>query len=833
MKHTSTLNWQHAAALATLMILSACGGSGSTTLIGTAGGLAATTHQVSGSVSGLTANGLVLSVNGTTLPVAAGATTFTFPTPVTVGTSYAITVATQPTGQTCTVNSGTGTIGTANVANAVVTCAKNAYSLGGTVNGLNGSGLVLANGNDTVTVPANATTFTLPTAVAYGASYAVTVKTQPAGLACAVTLGSGTMPASAISAVVVTCTDQTFRLSAGSISGLATSGLTLSVNGGTPVAVPANTTTFSLPIGVAYGSSYAVTVATQPTGLTCTVTNGTGTMPAGNVSNIGITCADNAYDLGGSISGLTASGLVLAFGSDSVSVASGATTFTLPTAVAYGSSYAVTITSQPTGHTCTVSNGTGTMPAGAVTNVAVTCAATTYTLGGTLTGVTTTGLTLANGSDTLNVAANATVFTLPAGVAPGASYNVTVQAHPAGQSCTVSTNGSGTMPSSDVTSIAVICVAGSVSLFYPFGTSSGQDGQEPYGSLIQGNDGNFYGLTYGGGTNNDGTVFKITPAGVETVLYSFGAVSHDGVWPYGNLIQGNDGNFYGLTNGGGTNYYGTVFKITPAGVETVLYSFGAVSHDGQEPYGSLIQASDGNLYGMTESGGTNGTGTVFKIVTDGTVGGTTESVFYSFGHSGGNDGESPYYGSLIQASDGNFYGMTQSGGTNSAGILFKITPAGVETVLYTFGATGIDAYGPYGSLIQASDGNFYGMTYEGGTNDDGTVFKIVTDGTVGGTTESVLHSFGSSNDGSEPYGSLIQGNDGNFYGMTYEGGTNNDGTVFKITPAGVESVVYSFGSVSNDGRGPYGSLIQGNDGNFYGMTYGGGVDGDGIVFEIN
>jgi uncharacterized repeat protein (TIGR03803 family) len=749
MQYTFMLNWKTVVALASLMILSACGGSGSTTLIGT-DGLNTTTHEVGGSLSGLTASGLVLSVNGSPLTVAAGATTFTFPIGVAVGTNYAITVATQPNGQTCTVANGTGTIGTANVANAVVTCADVAYSLGGKVNGLNASGLVLANGSNTVTVAENATTFTFATAVPTGASYAVTVKTQPAGLACAVTLGSGTMPASAITAVVVTCTDQTFRLSVGSISGLATGGLTLALNGGTPVAVSA-----------------------------------------------------------------------------------GATTFTLPTAVAYGSSYAVTITSQPTGHTCTVSNGTGTMPAGAVTNVAVTCAATTYTLGGTLTGVTTTGLTLANGSDTLNVAANATVFTLPAGVAPGASYNVTVQAHPAGQSCTVSTNGSGTMPSSDVTSIAVICVAGSVSLFYPFGTSSGQDGQEPYGSLIQGNDGNFYGLTYGGGTNNDGTVFKITPAGVETVLYSFGAVSHDGVWPYGNLIQGNDGNFYGLTNGGGTNYYGTVFKITPAGVETVLYSFGAVSHDGQEPYGSLIQASDGNLYGMTESGGTNGTGTVFKIVTDGTVGGTTESVFYSFGHSGGNDGESPYYGSLIQASDGNFYGMTQSGGTNSAGILFKITPAGVETVLYTFGATGIDAYGPYGSLIQASDGNFYGMTYEGGTNDDGTVFKIVTDGTVGGTTESVLHSFGSSNDGSEPYGSLIQGNDGNFYGMTYEGGTNNDGTVFKITPAGVESVVYSFGSVSNDGRGPYGSLIQGNDGNFYGMTYGGGVDGDGIVFEIN
>jgi hypothetical protein len=465
MKHTVTLHWKHALALASVMLLSACGGSGSTTLMGTNGSLAATTHQVSGTVSGLSASGMVLSINGTPLTVAANATTFTFPGGITVGTSYAVTVSAQPTGQTCTVNNGTGTIGTANVANLVVTCAENAYTVGGSISGLTAGGLVLAFGSDSVTVASGATTFTLPTPVAYGSSYAVTVQSQPTGETCSVTGGDGTMGTANVANVVVACAGKAFSLG-GTISGLSTAGLVLA-NGGTTVSPSANATTFTLP-AAAVGSSYAVTVQTQPTGLACAVTHGTGTMPASAVTTVAVSCTNQPFNLGGSISGLTTSGLVLANGSDSLTVSSGATRFTMPTPVAYRSPYAVTVYAQPSGLTCTVSQGSGTMPAAAVTSVAIVCADKTYPVGGTVSGLTAGGLVLANGSDMLPVNSGAISFTLPTYVAFGSPYAVTVQTQPAGLTCSVS-NGTNTMGAGAVTNVAVTCavntytVGGSIS----------------------------------------------------------------------------------------------------------------------------------------------------------------------------------------------------------------------------------------------------------------------------------------------------------------------------------------------------------------------------------
>ena len=293
-------------------------------------------------------------------------------------------------------------------------------------------------------------------------------------------------------------------------------------------------------------------------------------------------------------------------------------------------------------------------------------------------------------------------------------------------------------------------------------------GANPHGSLIQANDGNLYGMTSLGDF-----LFKMTLAGAAMDLYIFPAFAGDGATPLGALIQGSDGNFYGTTSAGGTNGNGTVFKITIGGVETWLYSFGSVAGDGSYPNGSLIQASDDNFYGTTSTGGANGAGTVFKITPAG-----SELVLHSFGARASGDGESPY-GSLIQASDGNFYGMTLGGGSNGTGAVFKITPAGAESVLYSFGAAGSgDANSPYGNLIQASDGNFYGMTYGGGANTCGSVgcgavIRITTAG-----AESVLYSFGANaNDGQNPYGSLIQASDGNLYGMTHGGGA---GTVIRI-----------------------------------------------------
>jgi hypothetical protein len=354
--------------------IAGCGGGG-----GDSGGSTtppAATYTLGGTDSGVTASGLVLANAGTTLAVASGATTFSFGSVLSAGSSYAVTVQSSPTGLTCSVANGTGSAVAADVSNVAVTCSSQAFTLGGTISGLTTAGLVLANGTSTVTVAANATTFTLPTSVAMGASYAVTVATQPAGLTCTVANGTGTMPAANVTNVAVSCTSTTattFNLG-GTISGLTSSGLVLANGSGNTITVAANATTFTLPNKVASGATYAVTVQTQPSGLNCTVANGTGTMPAANVTNVAVTCTVNTYNLGGTISGLTTSGLVLANGSgNTVTVAANATSFTLPNKLAAGTAYAVTVQTQPSGLNCTITNASGTMPAANVTNVTVSC----------------------------------------------------------------------------------------------------------------------------------------------------------------------------------------------------------------------------------------------------------------------------------------------------------------------------------------------------------------------------------------------------------------------------------------------------------------------------
>jgi uncharacterized repeat protein (TIGR03803 family) len=340
------------------------------------------------------------------------------------------------------------------------------------------------------------------------------------------------------------------------------------------------------------------------------------------------------------------------------------------------------------------------------------------------------------------------------------------------------------------------------STLYTFGTAA-PILEDPNSPLLQASDGDFYGTTATGGANGNGTVYKITAAGIETVLYSFGASPADATNPYGSLIQATDGNFYGTTSEGGAQRVcgvglcGAVYKITPAGVETVLHSFtdapyGASPSHAYGPRGGMIQASDGNFYG-TAGGGANrcnsdigrlvGCGSVYMITPAG-----VETVIYSFGASA-SDGTSPV-GALIQASDGNFYGTTSAGGANGFGTVFKVTPAGIETVLHSFGASPSDGRNlfppPFESLIQASDGNFYGMTPGGGAN-------------------------------TCPAGSPL---------------TNSCGTVFEITPAGVETILYSFGASASDGSNPEGNLVQASDGNFYGVTEGGGSQKSGTVFKL-
>ncbi len=830
------------AMLIALLVLSGCSGGGSSS-----NGVAPTaqTYSLSGTVSGLDSSGLVLMVNAqrqrrvayptdykynpsgrepmvngldfsghalmvnaTAVSVAAGKTTQGLVSSLPSGTSYSVTVQRQPTGETCTVAGGTGTIQSANAANVVVTCSNQAYSLQGTISGLNGPGLVLANGTDTFVVSSGATSFTMPAPVAYTSSYAVTVQTQPPGLACAVGNGAGSMPANAVTNVAITCTDQPFSLG-GTISGLGNNaGLTLT-NGSDALAVAAGSTSFTMPTPVAFGSRYSVAVQTAPAGLTCTVSNASGTMPAGNVASLVIACSDQSYTVGGTIGGLISSGMVLANGSDTLAVNSGASSFTMPTAVAYTSAYAVTVQMQPTGLTCSVSNGTGTMSSAAVTNIAITCSANTYTVGGTISGLTASGLVLLdNGGDATTVSANATQFTMNTGVAYGSAYAITVQTPPAGLVCSVS-NGTGTVGAADVTSVSIAC-ASNFTLLHSF-AGGGADGEDPYHILIQASDGDFYGSTLDGGTSNGGTIYEISPSGTETLFYSFASM------PWAGLIQGSNGDFYGTTASGGSSGRGTVFMLTPSGTETVLYSFPAGS---SEPYCGLIEGSDGNFYGTTGANGTSDDGTVFKITPGG-----VKTVLHVFPKTG-SDGEIPYAG-VIQGSDGNFYGTTYFGGGNGFGTVFRVTPSGTETVLYSF-AGGSDGEHPYAGVIQGSDGNFYGTTYQGGAGGYGTAFKITPSG-----TETVLHSFaGGSSDGANPEAGLTQGTDGNFYGNTYQGGAGNLGTVFEITPSGTETVLHSFAGGSGDGANPTANLLQSSDGNLYGSTGAGGTSGYGTFFKV-
>lgn len=407
-------------------------------------------------MSGLSTSGLALANNGVNLDISAGATSFTFGQVLTNEAPYSgydVTVPIQPSGQTCTVTNGTGTA-TANVSNVVVTCSDRTFNVGGTISGLTTSGLVLANGSDTLSVPAGATSFTMPTAVAYGSSYTVTVATQPTGLACNVTNGTGTVGADAVTNIAVSCTDQPSTVG-GSIKGLGSATGLVLVNGTDTYTVPPDATSFTLDAPQPVGGAYAVRVKSQPTGLTCSAGNSPGTMPPHDVTDVSITCSDQAYSLGGTVAGLTATGLVLSDGTDTYSVPANATRFTMPTAVAYGSSYAVSVKIQPAGLTCTVSDATGTMSAGTVTSV--TCAPDAYTLGGSISGLTASGLVLTDGTDNLSVAANATQFSMPKALAVGSNYAVTIQTQPSRGSCQI-TNGTGTV-TGDMSSVQVVCGA--------------------------------------------------------------------------------------------------------------------------------------------------------------------------------------------------------------------------------------------------------------------------------------------------------------------------------------------------------------------------------------
>jgi len=309
----------------------------------------------------------------------------------------------------------------------------------------------------------------------------------------------------------------------------------------------------------------------------------------------------------------------------------------------------------------------------------------------------------------------------------------------------------------------------------------------------------------------------------------------NGISPSGALVLGMDGNLYGTTLTGGTTLNsdsnctesgcGTVFKMTTTGVLTTLYNFCALADcaDGAGPGGSLVQDSDGNFYGTTYNGGAHDSnGTVFQITTAGVL-----TTLYSFcALSNCTDGSLPEAG-LVQGSNGDFYGTTRAGGAYGGGTFFQITPGGTLTTLYSFCSLSncTDGMWPEGGLVKASNGNFYGTTHYGGAHSsDGTVFEITTAGVL--TTLYSFCSLSNCADGMWPEAGLIQGSNGDFYGTTYYGGAyGSNGTVFQITSGGVLTTLYSFCALSGcaDGSLPQAGLVQGTDGNFFGTTTQGGT----------
>ncbi len=329
-----------------------------------------------------------------------------------------------------------------------------------------------------------------------------------------------------------------------------------------------------------------------------------------------------------------------------------------------------------------------------------------------------------------------------------------------------------------------------------------------------------------------GVVFRIAPDGTETVLHLFCSLQNcaDGSDPYSAMVGDGSGNLYGTTYSGGVHDgSGTVFKLASDGTYTVLHNFCSMiaCSDGFSPVGDLIRDGSGNLYGTTYIGGAYGQGVVFKLAPNG-----TESVLHSFcSVTNCADGKEPY-GGVIRDRAGNLYGTTYIGGAGNAGVVFKLAPDGTETVLHNFCSLANCADGAYpqdSMILDGSTSNLYGTTEFGGSgglrcdarSSCGVVFEISPNG-----VETVLHSFDDA-DGGNPLGSLIKDRAGNIYGTTFFGGKNNGGVVFKLSPDGVETVLHFFGGLS-DGKWPRGGVINDN-GILYGTTLSGG---GGIVFRL-
>ena len=391
--------------------------------------------------------------------------------------------------------------------------------------------------------------------------------------------------------------------------------------------------------------------------------------------------------------------------------------------------------------------------------------------------------------------------------------------------------------------------AASESVLYSF--TAPPNGVSPAAPVVSDADGNLYGTTYTGAKIGYGTVYELSPRAkgknkwTEHVLQHFGPLPHGAFPDSAALTLDAAGNLYGVTTQGSKNDAGVVFELTkPTGgatkwTETVLFHFNGEKHGGT-PYGSVIFGTDGNLYGTTGYGGTSGAGTVFKL-TPGNPGSTwTESVLYNF--TNGADGGYPYC-TLVFDGSGNLYGTTLDGGNAGNGVVFEVSPpksggAWTEQVLHSFDSS-TDGNFPRAGVVLDASGNLYGTTENGGTNNWGTVFEVSPpSGGSTNWTETVLYSFGFDTDGGNPgYSTLLFDASGDLYGTTQVGGTPRDGVVFKLAPPAkgktnwTETTAYSF-TGAPDGGEPESGLIAGANGSLIGTTYQGGANNQGTVYQL-
>lgn len=525
------------------------------------------TYTLGGSISGLTAAGLTLTNGGQSVSPASGDSSFTFPTSLASGTTYDVQVSASPTGLNCSVAQGSGTMPAANVSSVSVSCTPATFSLGGTITGLASTGLVLANGGDTVAPASGATQFTFTQAIAFGAAYQVTVQAQPASGTCSVTNGSGTMPAAAVNTVAVTCTAPPSLTVLHDFLGNPTDG-----------SQPAGGVTLAND-GNFYGLTYSA--GNEGAGVVYSLT------PSGIYTII------HSFTAGTGDSGSPLSALIVGQDGNLYGTGQSGGTHNQGSVFKISTGGALTLL-----HSFAAAPSDGSDPQGALVQGA----------DGSLYGTTYTGGSQ-NAGTVYRIASDGTYsllhsFTGPDGSSPKGGLVLASDGNLYGTTWGGGAHNSGT--------VFMITVSGTESVLYSF-AGQPNDGADPAGELLQASDGALYGSTYDGGAANLGTVFRITLAGSESMLHSFSGP--DGSYPQqGTLIEGSDGLLYGTTFGNGTSQLGTVYRMSLGGTITLLYSFAGPPGDGSDAIGGLVRTSDGSLYGVTYQGGTVNDGTVFKLI---------------------------------------------------------------------------------------------------------------------------------------------------------------------------------------------------------------------------